>query len=97
MRWLEQGYHDLVRRTQPISIEEAKTLGIETTVGLYQIREQVAALTGPTGQSGEYQFGYHPLRRREDQDFMHLVRKGFKDELEEVGAASKMYSTLTAN
>ena len=98
-QWLLQGYHELVRRTKAISAEEGRVLGIETVVGLYQVREQIAASTGVSGGGGGYMsggpgeysgFGY-AMKKREDQSFVELVKRVFKEELEEVEGASKMY------
>jgi hypothetical protein len=37
--WLRMGYTDLARREEGISLEDAKKIGWETTVRLYQTRE----------------------------------------------------------
>lgn len=100
-QWLLQGYHELVRRTKAISAEEGRVLGIETVVGLYQVREQIAASTGIHGGGGGYMsgpgeysgFGY-AMKKREDQSFLELVKSKFREELEEVESASREYQEM---
>ena len=75
--WLEDGYHDLVRRIPSITPDDARSLGIETTVALYQIREQIAARTGTSGLTPRTAItgsGANATSGREDQDFADLVR-----------------------
>ena len=101
-QWLLQGYQELVRRTKAISTEEGRELGMETVVGLYQVREQIAASTGVSGGGGgggfvggpgEYHhvYGSYGVKKRDDPSFVELVKKMFKEELEEVEAGSKFY------
>lgn len=44
-KWLFAGLKSLVMRQESISISEAKTLGLETAIRIYQIREE--GLRGP--------------------------------------------------
>lgn len=41
--WLFAAYEGLAKRTEPISLDEAERLGLETAIRLYQIREEGAA------------------------------------------------------
>jgi len=93
--WLLRGYHELVRRTASITLDESKTLGIETTIALYQIREQVAAIVGtnPGVTHISLSGAQYTTKTREEHDFTELVRKAFKTELVEMDAAGRMYST----
>lgn len=95
-RWLLQGYHDLSRRTQVISVDEARTLGIETTVLLHHVREQIAStFCSPSTHAGREFFNVY-VNRREEQNFESMVRKTFKEELDEVELANQTYNTLPA-
>ncbi|RDB16607.1 hypothetical protein Hypma_002794 [Hypsizygus marmoreus] len=84
-KWLLTGYHDIVKRTAPITPDEATRLGLGTTVYLFHIREEIL------GSEMAYYNGY---KRREDQNFIELVRKVFKNELKEVEAADAAYKSL---
>ncbi|KAJ7496813.1 hypothetical protein FB451DRAFT_1549850 [Mycena latifolia] len=45
--WLRSGYTDLARRKEPISLEEARKIGLEVALQIYQARE---AAVMPAGQ-----------------------------------------------
>lgn len=72
--WLIAGYHELVRRIPTLSLDEAQKLGLETSILLCHIREEIAA----TG---------HKYRhcRREDRDFTDIVRRVSEDEIQDLG------------
>lgn len=85
--WLLAGYHELVKRNTPITPAEAARLGLETTVYLFHVREDVCAT----------EFAYYSgYKRREDQNFMEHVKKAFKKELKELEAAHAEYNSLPA-
>ncbi|KAF8066541.1 hypothetical protein FPV67DRAFT_1195147 [Lyophyllum atratum] len=83
--WLLAGYHELVKRSAPIAPAEAVRLGLETTVLLFHVREDIC--------SSEFAY-YSGYKRREDQNFMEQVKKVFKKELKEVEAAHAVYNSL---
>ncbi|GLB40856.1 hypothetical protein LshimejAT787_0900710 [Lyophyllum shimeji] len=86
--WLLAGYHELVKRSTPITPLEAARLGLETTVYLFHVREDVC--------SSEFAY-YSGYKRREDQNFMEQVKKAFKKELKEVEAAHVEYNALPSS
>lgn len=42
-KWLLAGYEDLVKRKEPISLDEVEQLGWDTAIQIYQIREESLA------------------------------------------------------
>ncbi|KAF5372392.1 hypothetical protein D9615_009316 [Tricholomella constricta] len=86
--WLLSGYHELVKRSAPLTTAEAARLGLETTVQLFRVREEISSA------EATYYNGY--IRRREDQNFVEQVKKAFRKELKEVEDAHGVYNSLPA-
>lgn len=78
-KWLFAGLESLVKRKEAISISEAKTLGLEMAIRVYQIREEgLAKYHGYAQDSG-------PMRAY--CDFSEGIRREFAEELREVEQA----------
>lgn len=73
-KWLFAGLESLVKRKEAISISEAKTLGLETTIRIYQIREDVLA--------NYYEHNIETVRL--SLDSAEAIRREFAEEIREV-------------
>ena len=73
--WLLPAMHEIVRRQQPISPEEGQRMGLDVTLKLASVREQ---LSWPRNASHVY--GPIPGRRPDVEalDFTQIVRETFK-------------------
>lgn len=81
-RWLIAGYSTLVRQELPFTPAQKKTLGAETTIRLYEKREETFREAGKRMQvdlEGESSY-YTPIRTREFINLDKDLREIFQDE-----------------
>lgn len=80
-RWLKEAYQALAQRKKTISIDEARRLGLETTVRMFHVRDEVY-----------YVNRYHYDDDRCSFDFSGWINIEFRDELKELEAADRAYT-----
>ncbi|KAH0830149.1 hypothetical protein J3R83DRAFT_1497 [Lanmaoa asiatica] len=75
--WSLPAMHEIVRRHDPINVEEAQHMGLDTTLKLASVRERVSFRARPRG----WQHGYEPVPGPrpavEELDFKQILRETF--------------------
>ncbi|KAK0226423.1 hypothetical protein IW262DRAFT_766385 [Armillaria fumosa] len=83
--WLRTGYLGLVKRTQPLSVEEAEQIGYRSAIQIYQVRED--AVVKQAGNRGYVKYN----GTLTDHDVQVVFDKVFQEELRLAEAASQRY------
>ncbi|KAI0326136.1 hypothetical protein GY45DRAFT_150028 [Cubamyces sp. BRFM 1775] len=71
--WLFPALHALARRTQPIQVEEAESLGIATAIKMAEVRESFTRCS--------VKYNYQIVVSRSQYDFTAKIMQVFRDEL----------------
>ncbi|KIY65850.1 hypothetical protein CYLTODRAFT_491994 [Cylindrobasidium torrendii FP15055 ss-10] len=83
--WLRSGYIELVKRVQPISVDEAQLIGAQSAIQLFHIRE--AALVKQAGHRGYVKYTGTLL----DNDVIPMIELVFEEEFEKANAATQRH------
>ncbi|KAK0486309.1 hypothetical protein IW261DRAFT_791106 [Armillaria novae-zelandiae] len=83
--WLRTGYLSLVKRMQPLSVEEAEQIGYRSAIQIYQMRED--AVVKQAGNRGYVKYN----GTLTDHDVQVVFDKVFQEEFRLAEAASQRY------
>lgn len=83
--WLRTGYLGLVKRTQPLSVEEAEQIGWRSAIQIFQVRED--AVVKQAGNRGYVKYN----GTLTDHDVQVMFDKVFQEEFRLADAASQRY------
>ncbi|KAK0241235.1 hypothetical protein EDD85DRAFT_818140 [Armillaria nabsnona] len=83
--WLRTGYLSLVKRAQPLSVEEAEQIGFQSAIQVYQVRED--AVVKQAGNRGYTKYN----GTLTDHDVQVVFDKVFQEEFRLADAASRRY------
>lgn len=87
--WLLLGYMELAKRVSPIDMDEASRIGLESTLRLYQAREEVAKMRH---EKASYNYARYGEAEVKDYEVRSIIQRFSGSELEEVHERSLKYN-----